>query len=44
MTRRVSKNRHWSDFLDQKGKNLGHSGEEGFIQIPLSSEFGPFLP
>ena len=26
-----------------KEKNLGHSGEEGFVKIPLSSEFGPFF-
>ena len=34
---------------DWKGKNLGHSrmphsGEEGFVYIPLSSEFGAFFP
>ena len=22
---------------------MGHSGKEGFVDIPLSSEFGPFL-
>ena len=26
----------------QNGKNLGYSGQEGFVDIPLSSELGPF--
>ena len=34
----------WEWHITLKGKNLGNSGQEGFIWVPLSSEFRPSFP